>query len=75
LEAEQPKTAPDRTPAAGDRQAPDPDVGHAHGPGVGDAQAPSAGDRHAPEPSAGDRLEHALALAYRHLNRRDRTVS
>jgi regulatory protein len=65
LEAEQPKTAPDRTPAAGDRQAPDPDVGHAHGPGVGDGKAPSAGDR----------LEHALALAYRHLNRRDRTVS
>ncbi len=50
MEAEQPKTAPDRTPGA-------------------------AGDRQAPEPSASDRLEHALALAYRHLNRRDRTVS
>jgi regulatory protein len=76
LEAEQPKTAPDRTPAAaGDRQTLDPDADHAHGPGAGDARATSAGDRQAPEPSASDRLEHALALAYRHLNRRDRTVS
>ena len=67
MEAEQPKTASDRAPAAGDRHAPE--------PGAGDAQGPAAGDRHAPEPAAGDRLEHALALAYRHLNRRDRTVS
>ncbi len=49
MEAEQPKTASDH--------------------------APGAGDRHTPEPGAGDRLDHALALAYRYLNRRDRTVS
>lgn len=69
MEAEQPKTASDRAPGAGDRQAPESAAGDRHGP------PPGAGDRHAPEPAAGDRLEHALALAYRHLNRRDRTVS
>lgn len=66
MEAEQPKTAPDRAPgAAGDRHAPEPDAAHGPGDRAGDAQGPGAGDR----------LEHALALAYRYLNRRDRTVS
>ncbi len=38
-----------------------------------EAEQPKSVPDHAP--TAGDRLEQALALAYRHLNRRDRTVS
>jgi regulatory protein len=38
-----------------------------------EAEPPKAVSDHVP--GAGDRQERALALAYRHLNRRDRTVS
>ena len=42
---------------------------------AGDRSQSSAGERCDPAKAAEDRLEHALGLAFRQLNRRDRTVS